>query len=1489
MAVTFTQEQSMAIELHGRNILVSAAAGSGKTAVLVERIVRMVCDEAHPVDIDRLLVVTFTNAAAAEMRERIAAGISKRLTERPDSVHIQRQSTLLHNAQITTIDSFCLFLLRNHFNEIGLDPAFRIADEGEVRLMQGEALEELIEASYASGSEAFRYCVEFFCPGGRESVLEQHILNLSRYAASFPWPARWLKERKEDYGAASVEQMCASSYALWLREHLRRLLSGCVEKLERVQELCEAPDGPYMYGELVDRELEQLKALAVCDSLEAYAVRLPAVSFGRLPAKKDESVSPIKRELAKAMRASVKDSIRDMEERYFATPLELAARQGAACAGPVGTLIDLVLEFDRRMQEKKQDRKVIDFSDMEHFALGILLEGEGEEARPSAVALEYRQHFVEILTDEYQDSNLVQEYLLKAVSGEADGNFNRFMVGDVKQSIYKFRLARPELFLEKYNSYEGAGVPVAEGDAAPGGQTEAQAGSCEGRQADEAVSAGQTAAQAGSGGGLQADETVSEGYRAGQAGSGEGLRADDAVSAGQTAGQVGSRERLQADEAAGPEAPDLQGGPGLPGSGCVRIDLARNFRSRLEVVDAVNDVFSRLMSQTVGGIPYDERAALYPGASYPDNGGCGSELLLAEKPVKGDDLSAKQAEALVIAQEIKRLRGSFSVTDRGTGELRAARYSDMVILLRTNSGWDEEFKEVLEGQGIPVYITSKTGYFAAAEVQELLQLLRVLDNPSQDIPLFGVMKSVFGGFSEEEAAIIRSSAKDCCLYDALKFFAREHGQWEEAGSGSGVRTDSESGSGSESGLDPGAMPGSESRLDPGAMPGSESRLDSEAMPGSESRPDSRTVPGSEVRVDPGAMPGSESGLDSGAESDSGARIGSESRPDLKAVPDSEAGKGSEPEGLRKPDGLQGEGPDTGSAILAGKAAGFLRMIAKYRECTVYLPIRALLTKLIGDFGYLDYVTALPAGSRRRANVEMLLTRASDFENTSYFGLFHFIRYMEQLERYDVDYGGAELLDENADVVRIMSIHKSKGLEFPVTFVAGLSKRFNMQDVNQSLILDMDMGLGTDFVDPGRRVRNRTLRRMALAGKLREESLSEELRLLYVAMTRAREKLILTGVTEHAQESWEQVMEAGHKRLTYLDFMEAGSFLDFLLPVLPHTCVQVTVQEQVREETEEIREQIQLYQKKEALDRAEQFADQEAGRRLAERLNAVYPYAVLSDLYTKTTVSELKIAAMADRDEAAFHAFEEKEVQPYIPQFRRGEEKISGAVRGNAYHRVMELLDFQAVLGAALDGDKAGGMAAAREAAPGSGRPGEVLLQAQNPAGAGEPAEIPGGVSCPETYEAYRQSLRPEKLAAVLRAFLEAEAESGRLSGEYLQAVRQRKIENFLQSPLAWRMWLAQRRGGLYREQPFVLGIDARRLKSDFPETETVLIQGIIDVFFEEEDGIVLLDYKTDAISSMKELWNRYETQLDYYQEAVRKLSGKPVKERILYSFHLETY
>ena len=1270
MAVTFTWEQLRAIDLHGCNILVSAAAGSGKTAVLVERITKMVCDEQNPVDIDRLLIVTFTNAAAAEMRERIGAGISRRLSECPESEHIQRQATLLHNAQITTIDSFCLFLLRNHFNEIGLDPAFRIADEGEIKLMQQDVLGELMEDSYASESRSFRFCVEFFCPGGKESVLEQYILKLSRYAASFPFPEQWLEARKEDYRGGSVQEICASRYAEWLLSYLRRMAAGCAEKLRRVCRLCEVPDGPYMYGELVERELEQLERLSACASLEEWAVKLPAVMFGRLPSKKDDSVDPVKRELARELRGEVKESLKALEERFFATSLELAARQSGACREPVETLIDLVLDFDRRMREKKQEKKLIDFSDMEHFALDILLDRQGEEVRPSSVALEYRQYFTEILIDEYQDSNLVQEYLLRAVSGEEEGCYNRFMVGDVKQSIYKFRLARPELFLEKYETY----VQDLSEDGVMNGDSGKQDTDC--RE-----------------GGIDREEP-------------------------------GERE-----DVAGQEAPGKR--EGCRGENCRRIDLARNFRSRVQVIDAVNDVFSRMMSAEVGGIAYDHAAALYPGAVYPENGDCVSELLLINKPDKDGETGTKQAEAMAIAGKIKSLRELFLVTDRDSGKVRPARYSDMVILLRTNSGWDEEFKEVLEQEGIPVYITARTGYFAATEVQELLQLLRVLDNPSQDISLFGVMKSIFGGFSEEEISRIRSQARECSLYEALKRFAAEEGE-------DGIRI--------------------------GQEPGGEGA--------------GRILMEQELR--------------------------------------------EETEGRTAP-------ADREETDLRRRAADFLRMLDGYRACTVYLPVRELLTRLIQDFGYLDYVTALPAGSRRRANVEMLLTRASDFEKTSYFGLFHFIRYMEQLEKYDVDYGGAEQLDENADVVRIMSIHRSKGLEFPITFVAGLGKRFNMQDVNQALILDMDLGLGTDYVDPDRRIRNKTLRRTALAGKQREEILSEELRLLYVAMTRAREKLIMTGVAEEAGKVWERRKLFGGERLSYLDFMEAGSFLDFLLPVLPDTCVAVSVVEEADIAAGEMTEQIRLSGRREALEQAVQGDESEAERRLRACLNAGYPHAALADLYTKTTVSELKIAAMADRDEAAFHTFEEKEIQPYIPLFRRGEEQVSGAVRGNAYHKVMELLDFDALTG------------------------GESVL------------------------------------ADRLHVFLLREVEEKRLTEAYYNVVNERKIVRFLQTPLADRMRQAGRKGRLYREQPFVLGIDARRLKSDFPSTETVLIQGIIDVFFEEDDGLVLLDYKTDSVSSMQQLWNRYETQLDYYQEAVEKIYGKPVKERVLYSFHLERY
>ncbi len=1274
MGMKFTPEQQRVIELHNSNILVSAAAGSGKTAVLVERIIRMICDGEHPADIDRLLIVTFTNAAAAEMRERIAAGITARLEADPGNEHIQKQSALLHNAQITTIDSFSLFLIRNHFNEIGLDPDFRVADEGEIKLLQQEVLAQLLEDAYAGqfvpeAPEQFHACVEYFCPGGRESVLEQHILNLSRYAGSFPWPAEWLEERKNDYAAGDMEALVHSDYGQYLTERVNRTVEGCLEKLREVKRLCELPDGPYMYGELTEAEIEQLERLTSCKDLEEQAAKVPTVTFGRLPSKKDDSVDPAKRELAKAIRNSVKDTLSDLSESYFKTPLELAVEQGKACREPLRILLDLVLEFDRRLLAAKQERHLIDFSDMEHYALQILLKREKVEESggtgtdrtetkyrivPSDVAMEYRQYFQEILIDEYQDSNLVQEYLLSAISGEEEGRYNRFMVGDVKQSIYKFRLARPELFLEKYDTYQETG--------------------------------------------------------------------------------------------------DL-----------CRIDLAKNFRSRIQVVDAVNDVFSRIMSRQIGGIAYDDKAALYPGAVYPaqEDPVYGSELLLIRKPEKGereesgigeqhaegagvlvDYDNVRQLEALAITARIKQLKGSLKVMEKSTGELRPVRYSDMVILLRTTSGWDEEFKKILEQQGIPVYITSKTGYFGALEVQELLQFLRVLDNPRQDIPLFGVMQSVFGGFTQEEIAQIRSggeghSRKRMTLYEALK---------EVAQSG-------------------------------------------------------RTV-------------------EEGEEISAGESAGEE-------------------------------------AELSQKADTFLQRIGHYRDLTPFTSIRDLLQRILDDYDYLNYVTALPAGSKRRANVEMLLTKASAFEKTSYFGLFHFIRYMEQLEKYDVDYGEADTLDENADVVRIMSIHKSKGLEFPVVFVSGLSKRFNMQDANQSLIVDMDLGVAVDYVDSVRRIKNKTLRRAVLSAKMKEDNLAEELRVLYVALTRAREKLILTAVLDKADEKWELAQMTGQERLTYLDFCEAGSYMDFLLPILPQTGIAVKTLRTEDLAVEELREQLRMGDRREQLrliacGETTLTGDPEENERklmyLRERFAYQYPHPGLQKLYTKTTVSELKIAAMAEKDEAAFHTFEEKEVVPYIPGFRREQEKVSGAVRGNAFHRTMELLDFTYLF-----------------------------------------TESGLFTGCPNNYEEYRRGLDKNRLQNRLEEFLQRETISLRLTEEYAKAVSLPKILNFLEQELAYRMWRAQEQGLLYREQPFVLGIDAKRLDPDLPEGEKVLIQGIIDVFFIEDGEIVLLDYKTDVIDSLEALWNRYNVQIQYYEEALTKLMQMPVKERILYSFYLEKY
>ena len=1211
----FTPEQKQVIELHDCNILVSAAAGSGKTAVLTERIVQMVCRKEKPVDIDRLLVVTFTNAAAAEMRERISQAIADRLEADGENEHLQKQAALLHNAQITTIDSFCLFVLRNNFQNIGLDPGFRVADEGELELVKQEVLATLLEEKYAEGAESFLKCVEYFCQGSRDSALEEYILELYRYALSYPYPREWLQERKSDYRCDSTEDMEKSPWAAYLLNHVKRTLQSYHQDLETAKRICEQPDGPYMFGEMLEQEAEQFEKLMREDSLVRFAEKLPAITFGRLSSKKDDSVSATKREQVKEMRDTVKAGVKKLCEQYFNVSFETEHRRMKDCAEAVCSLIALCLDFMDALDEMKREKKVLDFSDMEHMALDILVnKDENGNLIPTETALEYRDYFEEVLIDEYQDSNLVQEYLLKAVAREEEDGYNRFMVGDVKQSIYKFRLARPELFLEKYHTYS----------------------------------------------------TEQGTFR--------------------------------------------------------RIDLSKNFRSRKEVIDSVNTVFKKIMRTELGGIAYDEAAALYAGAVYPDNEGNESELLLFEKPGKEEEQNARQVEAWGIAKRIHRLKREFLVTDKTTGKLRPVMYKDIVILLRTNAGWDEEFKEVLAKEGIPAYVAGRTGYFATKEIQDVLQFLRVLDNPLQDIPLFGVMKSVFGRFTDEEAALIRAvgGERSDNLYRCLQGYA------------AGVTV-------------------SEQRKAKG----------------------------------PGA----------------------------------------------------GEVPAmTVDTALQEKCKAFCEMLSGYRKCTSYMTILELLKHIFSEFDYPAYVAALPAGEKRLANVEMLLTKAAGFEKNSYYGLFHFVRYMEQLEKYNVDYGEAGTLDESADVVRIMSIHKSKGLEFPVAFVAGLSKKFNMQDTSGALVVDMDLGLGVDYVNPALRIRSKTMRKNVLATKMKSDNLAEELRVLYVAMTRAKEKLIMTATVPDLDKITVQGKnECEDKELSYTQLSGAGSFLDLLLPTMPEFVTIPTTQL----EAEGLWENVSEAGRHMELSDAGLYADKEALNALQKRFAYQYPYKYQENLYTKTTVSELKKAAMESAGEIPSKAlFESEEKEIYVPDFVREQETVSGTVRGSAMHRLMELLDFT------------------------------------------------------------KHDWTEKEINRELDLF----CEQGRISREYKEAVRVSKVAQFMKSSLAERMCVAAKKGMLFREQPFVYGISADRLGGsekaimdddgavtaveDNLAKETVLIQGIIDAFFEEEGGLVLLDYKTDVIKRPEELVKRYKAQLDYYEEALESITGKKVKERILYSFYL---
>ena len=1185
MSVKWTSEQQKVIDLRNRNILVSAAAGSGKTAVLVERIISRLTQDDPPLDVDHLLIVTYTEAAAAEMKERIGAAVEKLLEAHPGDAHLERQATLIYSAQITTIHSFCLSVIRDHFHVIGIDPGFRIAEEGELKLLKQDVMDELLEAYYASGDNDFLEFTERFGTGRNDRKIEGIILKMYEYSRSYPRPERWL-----DRCAAADDPAALAEAAV---ERVRTRSADIRRVLERGLKLCETPDGPYMYGDMLESDLKELEKLAQAGNFDGMYEAAAGFTWKRLSSKKDETVSPEKKEKVKKLRAQAKALLEDLRADYFYVPRPVWEKDMEDAAPSLAVLAGLVKKFAALLDEKKRARNLIDFSDMEQFALAILTEEKDGQLVPSAAAQEYQEQFNEVMIDEYQDSNLVQETILNSVSRVSRGQNNVFMVGDVKQSIYSFRMSRPELFMEKYHTYS------------------------------------------------------------------------------------------------------------LEDSDRQRIDLHRNFRSRAEVLDSVNYIFRQLMHRELGGIEYDDHAALYPGAQFPPIPEQGedpyrSELLLLDKKNTGED-DAAQAEARMIARRIHELIQNGSVYDKETETLRRIRYSDIVILTRSIRGWAETCSAVLGEEGIPAYSVSREGYFETYEVSVLLDYLRILDNARQDLPLAAVLTSPFCGLDARELAAVRIAYPNVPFYQAVQMYAEAY----DAERGSGQRA-------------------------------------------------------------------------------------------------------------------------------AEKLQKFYAQAAYFRKKVPYTPIHELLEEVVEKTGYRLYITAMPGGAQRAANLDMLTERAAAFEGTSYKGLFNFIRYIEQLKKYDVDYGEAGIMDEQENTVRIMSIHKSKGLEFPVVFVAGLGKNFNTQDLKGSVLLHSEWGAGLDLIDLKRRTKTPTFLKKMIRERTVLENLAEEMRVLYVALTRAKEKLIMAGTAEFTED--------GALKMENSIFRPDGAkkYLDWILP-----CI-------ISEDTGEVKEDAPVdvrvfdagdLRPAQTEVQAEELAEDvfrhwdssktelpEFRKRLDDQLEYSYPYANEGKMKLKFTVSELK-KRIAPAEEAGEVMYEEPEAVPLLPAFMKEEEALTGASRGSAYHKLMELLDFSEEYGG-TDGE--------------------------------------------------------EKLAGAVEHF----RKEGRLTEEMAACIRSRDILGFLTCAAGRRMSAAARAGRLYREQPFVMAIDAGEIYPEDRSGEKILVQGIIDVYFEEADGLIVLDYKTDRVKTADELKDKYHAQLDYYAEALEKLTGKPVKEKIIYSFTL---
>lgn len=1206
--MAWTNEQQAAIDSRGQTLLLSAAAGSGKTAVLVERIIRRLLDKEYPIDITELLVVTFTKAAAAEMRDRIGMALMKALSETKDP-RVERQLALLPSAQISTLHAFCQHVIRKYFYTIDLDPAFSIAGEEELNLLRRQVLEDVFLSYYEDDEKAsiLYPLADMFGSDRGDDILMDTVSRMYTYARSLAWPEHWLKEAARAYDVAPDAVIDDMVWAGPIKDAVRRILEedarlydGVLYHLRQREAFAPACD-TFVAEQAALRQAAQARSW---NDLSRFvrAIDFPRLKSLRKLSDDDKAVW----ERCKKVRDDVKkDVIKTLQAVYFsATPEEWL--DGMRAMKPImDGLVTLTLDFAKAYGAAKKEKGWIDFSDLEHFCLQILLapDASPEHPVPSAAAEELRSQYEEVFIDEYQDTNGVQELITRLVSGED----NRFMVGDIKQSIYRFRLADPTLFLEKYHSF--------------------------------------------------------------------------------------SRDEKAVQRC---------------------IDLGRNFRSVPVVLDAVNAVFSRAMTAEAAGMDYGEREKLYAGRQAPDDerwigGPVEVDIVPTPSDEEDDDGStAFEKECRFIAGRIGELLASGRMAARKDGTLEPLSYRHIVVLLRSMAGKADVLIQALQEGGIPSYAEQSGGYFAAVEVQVMLALLRCIDNPEQDLAMAAVLRSPLVGLDETALAGVRL-AGDGTLWQNLPAFVA-----------------------------------------------------------------------------------------------------------------------SLPDGVDEKEDLQ----------------QFMAAFDSWRTYSRRHGVAELLQRLYDDTAYVDFVGAMPGGDVRQANLKALYDRARQYEEAGFRGLFRYLQLMDKMKEDGLDLAPAKVVSEKEDVVRIMSIHKSKGLEFPVVFVADMGKAFNRRDTQDQILFHNRLGIGLKQYDPEWRMSYPTLIWSGIAAQLRWEGTAEEERILYVAMTRARDQLILTGHSSHIDRDWQ-------RWTSRLNPAQAKSYFDWVMPA--------------------------------ALAPFGAKADADYAR----------PGAAWQDAIWQVRIARAVPAGTVE--EGAYDG------EPRLEALRRGDltgtpvpswldEQLSWqyaypqAVRTAAKFSVSEVKRrYQELHSDELQDEAALSVPAAAviPTAPGE----DDAFAALPPWLAGEEAAVSGAQRGTALHKAL-QYITPaaDQTTATLRHEIDAFVRQGLLSREEAKLVYVPVLAAFCQSDIGRRMAESPE---LHREYPFTVLLAGG---DPLPETETgeqILIQGVIDCLFREDDAWILVDYKSDRLETADAFRSRYAVQLALYKRAVEQITHRPVEETYIYSLHLQ--